>query len=235
MIPQSDFDAVTFDVYGTLLDWEPDIAALLGRWAKDNNVNAAPETLLDLYDTLRRPLQDQRPALAYPEILARSLGAVAAQFDKSPSAEERQVFSESATSHPPFPDSADALRALKDKGFILGALSNIDNASFEKAMRKAGLAFDIVVTAERVGAYKPDHAHFRTALADLAARGIDKSRVLHVAQSRRADIVPANALGLRSVWVNRSGHLFGRTGDGAEKARPDWEVASMAELVRQIA
>lgn len=235
MIPQSDFDAVTFDVYGTLLDWEPDIAGFLGRWAKDKGVNADPETLLDLYDTLRRPLQDQRPALAYPEILARSLDAVAAQFDKRPSDEERQAFSESAASHPPFADSADALRALKDKGFVLGALSNIDDSSFEKAMRKAGLAFDIVVTAERVGAYKPDHAHFRTALADLAARGIEKSRVLHVAQSRRADIVPANALGLSSVWVNRSGHLFGRTGDGAEKARPDWEVASMAELVQKIA
>lgn len=234
MIPQSDFDAVTFDVYGTLLDWEPDIAAFLGRWAKDNGVDAAPDSLLDLYDTLRRPLQDQRPALAYPEILARSLDALAKQFDKRPSADNRQAFSQSAASHPPFPDSAAALRALKDKGFLLGALSNIDDTSFERAMQKAGLAFDIVVTAERVGAYKPDHAHFRTALADLAARGIEKTRILHVAQSRRADIVPANALGLHSVWVNRPGHLFGRTGDGAEKARPDWEVASMAELVQQI-
>ena len=98
-------------------------------------------------------------------------------------------------------------------------------------MNAAGFSFDVVVTAQRVGAYKPDHAHFWAALSDLLAKGIPPERVLHVAQSRRADIVPANALGLCCVWVNRTGRVFGRTGQGAETATPDAEIDSLAGLV----
>lgn len=97
-------------------------------------------------------------------------------------------------------------------------------------MVAAGFSFDIVVTAERVGAYKPDHAHFWAALSDLLAMGIPPQRMLHVAQSKRADIVPANALGLSCVWVNRPGHIFGRAGQGAETAIPTVEISDLASL-----
>lgn len=232
---RGDFDALTFDIYGTVLDWEPGIAACLGRWAAEHGAGATPDELLALYDRLRRPIQARRPALPYPEVLRRTFDAVAAELGLPADAELRATFGESAARHPPFPDSAPALARLRAAGFLLGALSNVDEVSFARATAPLGVRFDVVVTAERVGAYKPDPAHFQTALADLAALGVARGRVLHVAQSRRADIVPANRLGLRSVWVNRPGHSFGRHGDGAETARPDWEVASLDQLADALA
>jgi 2-haloacid dehalogenase len=91
-----------------------------------------------------------------------------------------------------------------------------------------------VVTAERVGAYKPDETHFRTAIADLAAIGIPRERILHVGQSLRADIVPANKLGLACAWINRPDRLLGLSGEGAADARPDLTVSSLAELIATI-
>ena len=148
--------------------------------------------------------------------------------------DDRDAFGEIAASHAPFEDSRSALSALKSLGLTLGALSNIDERSFAQATERAGISFDVVVTAERVGAYKPDHTHFWAALSDLLALGIPRERVLHVAQSRRADIVPANRIGLSCVWVDRPGHMFGRAGCGAEDARPDWQVSSLADLVDRL-
>lgn len=235
-LPRRDaFDALTFDIYGTVLDWEPEIAAFLVRWAARHGVRAEPEALLDRYDRVRRPVQTRRPALPYPEVLRWSFDALAAELGLPADAELRAAFGDIAAAHPPFPDSAPALARLGAAGLRLGALSNIDEASFARAAAPLGIRFDVVVTAERVGAYKPDPAHFEAALADLAALGVPRHRVLHVAQSRRADIVPANRLGLRCVWVDRPGHRFGRSGGGAEAARPDWVVAGLAELADALA
>ncbi len=109
--------------------------------------------------------------------------------------------------------------------------SNIDEGSFARAMRQLSTAFDVVVTADRGGAYKPDTAHFMAALSDLLALDIAPERVLHVAQSRRADIVPVNRLGLTCVWVDRAGHVFGRSGDSAENAKPDFVVDRLIDLI----
>ena len=124
-----------------------------------------------------------------------------------------------------------ALGELRRRGLTLGALGNVDEASFETLLGRLGLTFDITVTAQRVGAFKPDKAHFMAALSDLRALGIEKEQVLHVAQSKRADIVPATELGLACIWVDRPGHVFGRRGDRAERARATWRVESLAELV----
>ena len=231
MIEASKFDAVSFDVYGTILNWEPEIAAFLQSWLRPRGIQCADVELLARYDQMRRPIQDLRPILRYSEVLARTIDAVAQHFDVPLEAEMRRKFSDIAATHLPFPDSAPALIRLRQKGLKLAALSNVDDDAFARVTAAAGIEFDVVVTAQRVGAYKPDRAHFWAALADLRAMGIPKDRVLHVAQSRRADIVVANDLGLTSVWVNRPGHVFGREGDGAECARPDYEVESLAELV----
>src|SRR5262249_55560673 len=134
----------------------------------------------------------------------------------------------------PFADSASVLKAFKARGLKLGALSNIDNASLEISRKKLGTTFDVVVTAERVGAYKPDWPHFRVALAELAALGIAKSRALAVAQGRRADIVPAGSLGLKRVWVRRPGAELGNSAYGAESAKADLEVDSLRDLLAAI-
>jgi putative hydrolase of the HAD superfamily len=234
VLRRSDFDAVTFDVFGTLLDWEPEIASFFRAWAARNGLAVSDREILTAYDRLRQPLQDLRPALRYPEVLRRTFDAVAAEHDRRVDGNDRDAFGEIAASHAPFEDSRSALSALRSLGLTLGALSNIDERSFAQATERAGISFDVVVTAERVGAYKPDHTHFWAALSDLLAMGIPRERVLHVAQSRRADIVPANRIGLSCVWVDRPGHLFGRAGCGAEDARPDWQVSSLADLVDRL-
>ncbi len=216
-----------------MLDWEPDIAAFLGGWAARHGMRAEPGPLLDLYDRVRAPIQAVRPALPYPEVLRRSFDAMAAELGLPADPDLRAAFGETAAAHAPFPDSAPALRRLKAAGYRLGALSNIDEASFARAVAPLGVAFDVVVTAERVGAYKPDPAHFEAALADLAALGVGPGRVLHVAQSLRADIVPARRLGLTTVWVDRPGSRLGRT--GAEGARPDFRVTDLAALAAALA
>ena len=116
----------------------------------------------------------------------------------------------------------------------IGALSNIDNASLESSCRKLDVRFDIIVTAERVGAYKPDLPHFETAIADLAALGIARERILHVGQSLRADITPANQLGLKCAWINRPARLLGLSGEGAAEARPDLTASSLQEFVAAV-
>ena len=234
MIDATRFDAVSFDVYGTILNWEPEIATFLQDWARNAGLDVTLPQLLETYDRLRQPLQDERPALRYPEVLMRTLDAMADAYEIDLAPERRKTFGGIAATHRPFDDSVQALDDLRAMGFKLAALSNVDEQSFDLVTSRAGISFDVVVTAERVGAYKPDHAHFWAALSDLRAMGIPMTRVLHVAQSRRADIVVANAIGLTSVWVNRPGHMFGRVGRGAEEAKPDYEVDSLAGVVKQL-
>jgi 2-haloalkanoic acid dehalogenase type II len=229
----SDFDAVTFDVYGTLIDWEPAIVDFWRRWAGRNGVAAPGQDLLMAFDTARAQIQKERPAHLYPEVLRRCFDRVSAAFGVAADAAEREAFV--ATSHhwPAYSDSHAGLTALQARARI-GALSNIDNASLESSCRKLGFRFDIIVTAERVGAYKPDLPHFQSAIADLAALGIARERILHVGQSLRADITPANQLGLKCAWINRPGRLLGLSGEGAAEARPDMTVSSLQEFIAAV-
>lgn len=234
MFSANDFDALTFDVYGTILNWEPEIAAFLARWADGGGKAIDQADLLAAYDRVRQPLQERRPAWRYPEVLRQTLQQLGNEFDLDTPPEIVEEFAVIAATHKPFPDSKNALAEFRSMGLKLAALSNIDEASFAKVTASADIHFDVVVTAQRVGAYKPDHAHFWAALSDLQALGIPMDRVLHVAQSRRADIVVANAIGLKSVWVNRPGHIFGRIGRGAEASTPDHEVDSLAAVVDML-
>jgi 2-haloacid dehalogenase len=227
----TDFDAVTFDVYGTLIDWEPAITAFLSDWAGRKGLSVPGADLLMAFDQARRQIQLDRPAYLYPDVLRRSFDRICAEYTVEPDVETREAFALSPHAWPGYPDSHAALVALQKQAKIC-ALSNIDEASLQASSAKLGITFDLLVTAQRVGAYKPDAPHFDVALTELAAMGIPRSRILHVAQSLRADIVPANRLGLTSVWVHRPDRVMGLT--GAADARPDLEVASMAELVAMI-
>lgn len=230
----ADFDAVTFDVYGTLIDWEPAIVGLLAGWAERHGLAAPPEALLGAFDAARAEIQRIRPALLYPDVLRRCFAQISERFAVPVDAETQEAFSAAPHGWPPFPDSAAGLKALQARAKI-GALSNIDEASLASSSKKLDIAFDVVVTAQRVGAYKPDHAHFRTAIADLGARGIPPMRILHVGQSLRADIKPANDLGLTCVWVDRPGRSLGLSGHGAADAKPDLTVSSLEALVAALA
>jgi 2-haloacid dehalogenase len=229
----ADFDAYTFDVYGTLIDWEPSIAAFLERWARANGIGASSAALIDVYDTIRGPLQQERPGDLYPDILRGAFERLCQHYGVAIDMALREELASAPSGWPPFADTPTALKQLQARGKLC-ALSNIDNASLAASCRKMDIKFDIEVTAERVRAYKPDLAHFHTALADLAALGIRRDRILHVAQSLRADIVPANRLGLRCVWVHRPRGRLGLKGPGTEGAAPDMTVDSLATLVAQL-
>jgi 2-haloalkanoic acid dehalogenase type II len=229
----SDFDAITFDVYGTLIDWEPSIIAFLAQWAKQEGVTADDEELLMAFDRARAEIQKIRPALLYPDVLRRCFGRIAAEYGLTADEDRREKFARAPHSWPAYADSHDGLAALQARSKI-GALSNIDEASLKASCNTLGIVFDVVVTAERVGAYKPDWPHFHTGMADLAALGIPRERILHVGQSLRADITPANKLGLKSAWIHRPGRLLGLSGEGAAEARPDLTVDTLSDLVAAI-
>jgi 2-haloacid dehalogenase len=229
----SNFDAVTFDVYGTLIDWEPLIIAFLSQWAEHHDISIPGEKLLMVFDNARAQIQKERPALLYPEVLHRCFDYISNRFHVDVNPKEREVFASAPRQWLPYQDSHTALKLLQRHAKV-GALSNIDNASLEASCHLLNFTFDILVTAERVGAYKPDWPHFLTAFQDLAALGIPRERILHVGQSLRADITPANKLGIKCVWVNRPGRLLGLSGEGASEAKPDLIVSSLEELVTVV-
>jgi 2-haloacid dehalogenase len=224
----SRFRAITFDCYGTLIDWEPVLADRLGRWGARYGREFSHAEWLALYDELRQPIQAVRPALLYSDVLRRTIDAIADRLALPLAGSEREMLVQSVRDWKPFPDAVEALGTLRRR-YVLGVLSNVDHALFSVTRAMLNDPFEVVVTAEDVGAYKPSHAHFDFSFAAFAKRGIGRGEILHVAQSLAADVVPANALGLAVVWVKREGRNLGR--QPPTQPRPDWTVASLAELV----
>ncbi len=229
----TDFDALTFDCYGTLIDWETGIATALRAWAGGHGIAAGDDALLEAFSRHENRIEAEHPALLYPEVLARSLRDVAADYGVRASAAEETAFGASVEDWPAFPDSAAALAYLK-RYYKLVIVSNVDRASFAHSNAKLGVDFDLIITAQDVGAYKPAPAHFERAFADLEALGVPKAKILHTAQSLFHDHVPAkNRFGMTSIWINRRA---GKTGGGATKkppeaVAPDWQVPTMAAMV----
>jgi 2-haloacid dehalogenase len=221
------FTYLTFDCYGTLIDWERGILAALRPVLDRHGIAIADDAALELYGELESAAE-RGPYRAYRDLLATVMDGFGERLGFVPSADERAALAVSVGDWPPFPDTVEALRALTDR-FRLVILSNIDDDLFALSARHLGVAFAAVVTAQQVGSYKPDPRNFRTLLARL---GTTPDRVLHVAQSLFHDIAPANALGLTTVWVNRR---HDRPGSGATPpatARPDLEVPDLRTLAR---
>jgi 2-haloacid dehalogenase len=219
------FDALTFDCYGTLVDWETGIIDALGPILAAHRVEADREQLLERFGALEAEIE-AGPYLPYRAVLGRVLVGLAAGLDFKPSNEEIAAFAGSVGGWPPFPDSAAALAALRTK-YRLGVISNVDDDLFTRSARRLGDPFEWVVTAQQVRAYKPSEANFRRALEVI---GLPPSRVLHVAQSLFHDVAPARQLGLATVWVNRR---HGKAGGGAtppSSAVPDLELPDLAAL-----
>lgn len=226
----ADFDAITFDVYGTLIDWEPAILARLRAWSDRTGAGAGDGALIEAFDRARAHYQQLAPARPYPRILELALAYIAGEWSRQAEPGEQRDFGRSVPEWPAYPDSVDALARLRER-FALGALTNMDEASFAHSSARLGDPFGVVVTAQRAGAYKPALRHFVLGLTELAAQGIPPHRVLHVAQSRRADVRPCNLLGQRVVHIDRGGRALGHTGFGAELAVPDARYDSMAAFV----
>jgi 2-haloacid dehalogenase len=227
-----DFSALTFDCYGTLIDWETGILAALRPWTAAHRVEVDDGELLAAFGRAESRREAADPTVPYPRILAGVLEDLAQELDATASPEEAAAFGDSVRDWPAFPDSPEALAYLK-RHYKLVIVSNVDRASFRHSNARLGVTFDAVVTADDAGAYKPAHNHFRLALAQLADMGVPRDRVLHVAQSLYHDHVPAQQLGLRTMWVNRRaahGQDGGATPAAPVPVTPDGEVPTLAAL-----
>jgi 2-haloacid dehalogenase len=236
----TDFSALTFDCYGTLIDWETGILAALRPWAAAHGVGVDDQELLAAFGRAESRREVADPTAPYPRILAGVLGDLAEELGTTASSEEAAAFADSVKDWPAFPDSPEALAYLK-RHYKLVIVSNVDRASFRHSNARLGVAFDAIVTADDTAAYKPAPNHFHLALAQLAEMGIAQDQVLHVAQSLYHDHVPAKRLGLRTMWVNRratrtpgaaaSGGGAGATPAPSVPVTPDGEVPTLAALV----
>jgi 2-haloalkanoic acid dehalogenase type II len=231
----TDFSILTFDCYGTLIDWEQGILAELRPWAARHGITAGDDELLEAFGAAEAACEHATPARLYPQILEDVMRQLARRWSVAVSDEEAADFGSSVGRWPAFPDSPGALNYLSAH-YKLVIISNVDHQSFAKSQEKLGVRFDRVITAQDIGSYKPDLRNFRYALDDIRWHlGAEPGQVLHTAQSIFHDIVPAKHLGLRTMWINRR---KGREGWGAtpppnvggDATTPDFEVSSMAEF-----
>ena len=222
MLDLSSFRVLSFDCYGTLIDWEGGILAALKPLLARHGVPASDGELLRLYGELEREGQGHQPFLTYRQVLSRIVAGLGERLGFRPEAEELGTLADSMKRWQPFDDTVSALRLLKKRA-KLAIISNVDRDLFE-ASSMLGVDFDWVVTSGEVGEYKPSLRNFRTALGRM---GVPKGKVLHVAQSLFHDVEPARALGLATVWVNRAG----ARSTPLREVRPDVEVADLRELV----
>ncbi|MEE4298970.1 MAG: HAD-IA family hydrolase [Pseudomonadales bacterium] len=231
MLDVSTYRALSFDCYGTLIDWDTGLAGRLGPWADAHGVRTDMAELLGRFADAQFREQSVRPAKNYRQVVGAAFDALGAAAGAAVSAGERAALVESIGTWPPFPDTVAALRALKRRGRVLGVVSNVDRASFARTHRLLDGLLDVVVTAEEVGAYKPAPEMFEALIEAFAERGIGRSEILHVAQSRFHDIGPAGAHGLATVWVDRRAGRPGRGVTLPSEAEPLLRVESLAELI----
>jgi 2-haloalkanoic acid dehalogenase type II len=230
-----DVDALSFDCYGTLIDWEAGIAAILRRWADGHGLAVDDEALLAAYSTHEAEAEAAHPGNLYPLILARSMRALGTQLGAPVSDDEAAAFGASVPDWPAFPDSAEALERLARRYRLL-ILSNVDRASFAGSNRRLGVTFTSILTAQDVGAYKPSPRSFEALAAERERLGIGEGRLLHVAQSLFHDHVPAKAAGLPTAWINRR-HAkagWGATPVPQAPVTPDLEFPSMAAFADAV-
>ncbi|MFQ3623586.1 MAG: HAD-IA family hydrolase [Acetobacteraceae bacterium] len=223
------YAALTFDCYGTLIDWEKGILGFVEPLCRAQGRDWSAAHILEAFGDLEHREQERDPAALYPVILERTFLALCDRLGLRRDLAQARAFGVSAGDWPPFPDTAAAMGQFHGR-FVLGILSNVDDASLARSIAAIGVAPDFTVTAQQVGSYKPATAHFERALAILAERGIGRERVLHVAQSMFHDIAPARALGLPCCWVNRRARRAGQGATPAAHVVPDYAVSSLAEL-----
>ena len=205
------FKALSFDCYGTLIDWEAGISAVLGPWAAEQHLNLNDEELLLVYADQEAAVEREAPTMVYPRVLAEAFRRTGVRLGNPVSDAWADRLGASVPDWPAFPDSAEALNRLANH-YQLIILSNVHRAGFAGSNEHLHGTFAAIITAEDVGAYKPAEGQFRALDTTLPRLGVARSQLLHVAQSLFHDHVPAKREGLASVWINRR---YDRPGWGA--------------------
>jgi 2-haloacid dehalogenase len=222
----SKFKALTFDCYGTLIDWESGLVASLQPFLKTKGRDMEAEEILSLYAKFE-PEAENGKFKSYKEVLRECMHAFSKELTFRLHGEEENLLARGIQNWQPFPDTVAALTELQ-KHYKMCIVSNVDKDLVAHSVRWLQVPFDAVVTAEDVGSYKPAQGHFLEAIRRLE---LPKSEILHVACSQYHDIAPARALGLKSVWVNRRRGQEGTGATPASTAKADLEVGSLKELV----
>jgi 2-haloacid dehalogenase len=217
---------ITFDCYGTLIDWENGMLAALRPLVSRDGRRVSDLQILELYGEIEAELESG-PYLPYRQVMTQAAREIGRRLGAEISAEESSAFAESLTRWEPFIDTVPALQSLA-KRFRLGIISNVDDDLFGATRKKlTAVEFEFAVTAQQMQSYKPSYRNFEEA---IRRSGLSKDHILHAGQSLYHDIAPANALGIQNVWVNRPSI---RPGSGAARpgtATPNYEVRTLAEL-----
>lgn len=199
MIDWSQVRALSFDCYGTLIDWERGILEALAPWVS----RFGTAKVLAGFGAVEPDLEHAHPSWPYRQVVAEVHRQMARELGLPVDDDAATRFAETVSQWPPFPDTVPALRRLKSR-FQLFILSNVDEASITGSLKQLEVPFDGVFTAEQIGSYKPNPRNFDFLLAQLSARGIEPHQVIHIAQSLYHDHGPAQAAGLKTVWIDRT-------------------------------
>ncbi|MHC5726444.1 MAG: haloacid dehalogenase type II [Nostoc sp.] len=226
MINFNQYKALTFDCYGTLIDWENGILGVLKPLMLAHNTNLNDEQILELFTEFEAELQ-KGEYIKYREVLNRVVQKFGERFGFEPTAEELNSLADSIQHWLPFPDTVEALRALKQK-FKLVIISNVDDDLFAFSAKHLEVEFNQIITAEQAKSYKPSLNNFRVAIERI---DLPLEQILHVAASLYHDIVTAKSLGLSTVWVNRRGDQKGLNTTVSAVSQPDLEVPDLKTLV----
>lgn len=221
----SRFTTISFDCYGTLIEWEAGILPTLRGLLANHSCELPDAELLKLYGDFEAEAETGHYR-SYREVLGKVVKRFGERTDFQPSAEEIRSLGDSVPTWPPFADTVAALQKLQTH-YKLAVISNIDDDLFAETRKHLGVTFDCVITAQQAQSYKPSLNNFQLALRTM---GIATDQLLHVGQSIYHDVIPAQSLGIATVWVNRRS---ARPGVGAVRAadgRPDLEVPDLASL-----
>jgi 2-haloacid dehalogenase len=226
MVDFDRFTHLTFDCYGTIIDWEAGILAAVGPVLERHGASLGEAELLQLYARFEAE-QEAGEYKPYRQVLAAVMESMGTELGFTPSEADLLALPESVGSWPPFADSVEALQRLQ-MSFELVILSNIDDDLFAATEKLLGLEFDDVITAQQVGSYKPSTRIFEIALERLQ---VPRQQVLHVAQSLFHDHAPAKELGFKTAWVNRPSRCPGVGVALPAQSSPDLEVRDLRSLV----
>ncbi len=227
----SDFRVLTFDCYGTLIDWESGMVAGLRPLTDKLGRELGRDEILEAHGRHESAQQLRTPGMVYSRLLAIVYKRLAEEWGLPAGWDDCAAYGQSVKDWPAFGDSVEALRAL-ERHYKLVILSNVDNQSFAASNARLGVDFDAIYAAEDVGAYKPSDRNFEYMLGHLGGLGLGKDDILHTAESLFHDHVPANKHGLATCWIYRrhGQEGFGATRKPAEMPRIDFQFNSMAEL-----
>jgi 2-haloalkanoic acid dehalogenase type II len=228
-----DFKCLTFDCYGTLIDWETGLYAALRPLLAHAGLGAGREEVLAQFGRHEAAQEALTPAMLYPQLLAEVHRQLAEDWELPVEAAAHGAFGRSVPQWPAFADSAEALKYLK-RHFKLVILSNVDRASFAASNRKLGVEFDLICTAQDIGSYKPDARNFRYLIEAVARLGVAPREILHTAQSLYHDHAPAQAAGLKSAWIDRRHEREGWGATRPPEGTPvyNFRFTSMAEMAQ---